>query len=243
MNIYCIMFSLFILAYAVYYDIRKRSVPNALWLVMAGVGIAFTGYVTVVQGTSFLLPLVFSTAITATVSYIFFRSGFFGAADAKALICIAILFPAQPGFTILSHQFPILAVSVPVTLPFALITLSNAAFLALAVPIYLFLHNLHSLGLRKFTENAAMCFVAYRVNINGLRSGISARLTHTYEETDGQMTRKYSFSGSPLNSETVQRLKTYHGEGKIAGEVWVTPQLPFILFITMGFLAGCLLGI
>jgi len=41
----------------------------------------------------------------------------------------------------------------------------------------------------------------------------------------------------------VQQLKAYHREGKTAAEVWVTPELPFILFISLGFLTCCLLGV
>jgi len=243
MDIYRIVFALLILAYACYSDIRQRSVSNIVWLVIAGVGIAFAGYFTVVQGMSFSIPLIFSTAITSAVSYIFFRLGLFGAADAKALICIAVLFPTQPGFIIFSHNFPLFGASVPVVFPFALIVLLNAAVLALAVPISLFFRNLHSLGLKEFMRNAAMCFVAYRVNIDRLRSDRFTRLTHTCEEIDGQLTRRYSLGGIPLNSDTVQRLKAYHREERVAAEVWVTPELPFILFIVLGFVASCLLGV
>ena len=243
MDIYRVVFPLLILAYACYSDIKKRSVSNIVWLVMMGVGIAFAGYYTKVQGMSFLIPLILSVTITVAVSYIFFRLGLFGAADAKALICIALLFPTQPGFIILSHNFPLFDASVPVVFPFALTVLLNAAVLALAVPISLFFRNLHSLGLKEFTRNAAMCFVAYRVNIDGLRSDGFARLTHTCEEIDGHLTRRYSLGGIPLNSDTVQMMKAYHREEKVAAEVWVTLELPFILFIALGFLACCLLGV
>ncbi len=243
MDIYRVVFSLLILAYACYSDIRKRSVSNIVWLVMAGVGIAFAVYFTVAQGMSFLIPLIFSATFTGAASYIFFRLGFFGAADAKALICIAVLFPTQPSFTILSYHFPLFDASVTVVFPFALTVLLNAAVLALAVPISLFFRNLHSLGLKEFMRNAALCFVAYRVNIDGLRSDRFTRLTHAYEEIDGHLTRRYSLGGIPLNSDTVQWLKAYHREEKVAAEVWVTPELPFILFITLGFLASCLLGV
>jgi len=218
-----------ILAYACYSDIRKRSVSNIVWLVMAGVGIAFAGYYTIAQDTPFLIPLIFSVTITSALSYVFFRLGLFGAADAKALICIAVLFPTQPGLIIFSHHFPLFNATVPVVFPFALTVLLNAAVLALAVPISLFFRNLHSLGLKDFMRNAAMCFVAYRVNIGGLRSGRFTRLTHTYEERDGHLTRQYSLGGIPLNSDTVQQLKAYHREEKVTAEVWVTPELPFIL--------------
>ncbi len=243
MDIYLVVFALLILAYACYTDIKKRSVSNIVWLVMMGVGIAFAGYYTIEQGMSFLIPLIFSATITGAVSYIFFRLGLFGAADAKALICIALLFPTQPRFIILSHNFPLFDASIPVVFPFALIVLLNAAVLALAVPISLFFRNLRRLGLKEFTRNAAMYFVAYRVNIDGLRSDGLARLTHTYEEIDGRLTRRYSLGGIPLNSDTVQLLKAHHREEKVAATVWVTPELPFILFIVLSFLASCLLGV
>ena len=243
MDIYRVVFTLLILAYAGYSDIRKRSVSNIVWLVMVGVGIAFGGYGAIVQGMSFFIPLIFSTAITGAVSYIFFRLRLFGAADAKALMCIALLFPTQAKFAILSHNFPIFDVSVPVVFPFALTVLLNAAVLALAIPISLFFRNLRSLGLKEFMRNAAVSFVAYRVSINELRSDEFTRLAHTYEERDGYLTRRYSSGGTPINSKTVQQLKAYHREGKTAVEVWVTPELPFILFISLGFLTCCLLGV
>jgi hypothetical protein len=167
MDIYRVVLALLILAYACYSDIRKRSVSNIVWLIMSGVGIAFAGYDTVVQGTSFLIPLVFSAVITGAVSYAFFRLGLFGAADAKALICIAVLSPTQLGINILSHNLPIFGTYISVVFPFALTVLLNAAVLALAVPIYLLFRNLHSLGLKEFRGNASMCFVAYSVNIGG----------------------------------------------------------------------------
>jgi len=243
MDIYRVVFSLLILTYASYSDITKRSVSNIVWLVMAGVSITFAGYCAVMQGMSFLIPFIFSATITTAASYVFFRLWLFGAADAKALMCIAVLFPIQPSFTILSYHFPLIDASVPLVFPFALIVLLNATVLALAVPIFLFFRNLHGLGLKELMRNGAMCFVAYRVNIDGLRSDRFTRLTHTYEEIDSRLTRRYSWGGIPLNSDTVQRLKAYHREEKVAAEVWVTPELPFILFIAVGFLTCCLLGV
>ena len=242
-DIYRVVFALLILAYACYSDIRRRSVSNIVWMVMAGVSIAFAGYYTVIQGMSFFIPFILSATVTGTVSYIFFRLGFFGAADAKALICIAVLFPALPRFNIFPYHLPLFDTYIPMVFPFALTVLMNAAVLAIAVPIYLLLRNLHSLGPKEFMGNAAMCFVAYRVNIGGLRNIRFARLTHTYEETDGHLTRRYSLCGIPLNNDKVQRLKAYHREGKVTAEVWVTPELPFILFIALGFIASCLLGV
>ena len=137
-DIYRVVFTLLILAYACYSDIRKRSVSNIVWLVMATMGIAFAGYYTIIQGMHFLIPFILSATVSSTVSYIFFRLGLFGAADAKALMCITALFPTQPTFTILSYHFPLSDASVSVVFPFALIVLLNAAVSALAVPVSLF---------------------------------------------------------------------------------------------------------
>ena len=49
MDIYRVVFTLLILAYACYSDIRKRKVFNILWLAIAGVSIAFAGYYTMEQ--------------------------------------------------------------------------------------------------------------------------------------------------------------------------------------------------
>jgi len=243
MDIYLVVFSLLVLAYACYSDIRKRSVSNIVWLVVMGLGIALAGYGTVVQGMSFLTPLIFSVVITGVVSYGFFRLGLFGAADAKALICIAVLFPSLPMFNVFSYHFPLFDTYIPIVFPFAPMVILNAAVLALAVPILLFFRNLHSLGLKEFMGNASLCFVAYRVNIDELRSGRFARLAHTYDEIDGHLTRRYSLGEIPLNSAAIRRLKAYHVEGKVAAGVWVTPELPFILFIALGFITCCLLGV
>ena len=243
MDIYRLVFALLILAYASYSDIRKRSVSNIIWLIMAGVGIAFASYCTVIQSMSFLIPLIFSVTITSASSYFFFRLRLFGAADAKALICIAVLFPTQPGFTILSHNFPVFGAYMPAAFPFALIVLLNAAVVASAVPVSLFLRNLYSLGLKELVRNTALCFVAYRANIDGLRSDRHVRLAHAYEEVDGHLRRRYSLVGMPINGKTVQQLKDYHEEQRVGAKVWVTPELPFILFIALGFLASCLLGV
>jgi archaeal preflagellin peptidase FlaK len=242
MDTYRIAFALLILVYASFSDIRKRSVSNIVWLVMAGMGIVFAIYGVVVQGMSFFLPLVFSVVITSVVSYIFFRLGLYGAADAKAFMCIALLFPMRPEFLIFSYTFPLFGASLPVVFPFALIVLVNAAVLAFVVPIYLFFRNLHYLGMKELVENASMCFVANRVKIDELCDIKFARLTHKYEAIEGRLTRRYSLGGIVLDNDAIQYLKAYHTEGKIPAEVWITPELPYILFITMGFLTCCLLG-
>ena len=145
MEIFRLVFSLLLLSYACDSDIRKRNVFNSVWVIMMAMGIIFAGYNVVTHGVSYLISLVFSITIITAVSYIFFRMRFFGGADVKALICLAVIFPSQPVFTILSYHFPLVETPVPVFFPFTLTVIMNAAVFALVVPISLLIRNLFSL--------------------------------------------------------------------------------------------------
>ncbi len=184
-----------LLLYAGYADIRRRSVSNALWLVMGGAGVVLAGYRAAVAGAAFLVPVSLSLVFTGLLAYLFFWLGYLGGADAKALICLALLFPVQPAFGIHAHGFPLVSPPAFVPFPPALLMLGNALVLALAVPVGLFLYNLYRGGLRGLAGNGALSFVAYR------------------------------------------------RQGRLSGGAWVTPQLPFMVFIALGFIAGCLLGV
>ena len=209
---------------------------------MAGGSIGFAVYGIAVHGMPSLPPIMFSTVLSFALAFVFFRLGFFGGADAKALMCIALLFPTHPAPVILSQQFPLFGSSVPTVFPFALTVLFNAAFLALAIPVSLVLRNLHSRGLRKFTGNFAMSFVAYTVDVGRLRNMSFVRLAHAYDVNDGNLKRRYSPGGITLDEAAIGRVEAYHAEGKISTDIWVTPEMPYMLFITLGFLASCLLG-
>jgi len=62
-------------------------------------------------------------------------------------------------------------------------------------------------------------------------------------EGEGEkVVKRFSFGGVEIDEETVKRLKEYAAEGKIEDEVWVTPELPFMLFITAGFFISVVCG-
>ncbi len=48
--------------------------------------------------------------------------------------------------------------------------------------------------------------------------------------------------GAEINDEMIKQLESYQKAGKLGNEVWVTPELPFIAFITVGFLVALLVG-
>jgi hypothetical protein len=63
-----------------------------------------------------------------------------------------------------------------------------------------------------------------------------------YQENSGGVRRRFSLGGMPVNASTLEMLQRYHREGQIQEEVWVTLDLPFLVFITCGFVAATFLG-
>ena len=92
-----------VLGWAALRDVRTRRVPNRTWLPLVAVGVvalAWDGLL--VAGTPeqrlFLLRVMLSLGLVAPLGYVFWRVGGFGGADAKAVMTLALLFPANPAY-------------------------------------------------------------------------------------------------------------------------------------------------
>ena len=214
-----------ILLYACYLDIKERSVTNVLWLIMIAVGIPFAIYDIIIYGTTFLFAFCYSLAFTSALAYIFFKLNFFGGADAKCLIAISILIPTT---------------SLPDPFPFAITTLFNAAIISFTVPIFLFLYNM--LRVRGRRSDFVTSFVGYNVPIADLENKRNLRLVHLYNEEEGELKKKHIFGGVEIDEEIIEELKGYQEQGMIEDEIFVTPELPFMPFITAGFFISLLYG-
>lgn len=242
-DIIVVVFCFSCLIYASLTDFKMRSVPNELWLLMIAVGIPFASYNLFIYRIPFLIPFSFSLLFTFALSYLFFRLNLFGGADAKSLICISLLIPTHPDFYLLSHRFPFLSTNTGI-FPFAISTLLNATILSLIVPLTLFFYNLWKLRLRpeELKKNIGCMFIGYQLHIDALSKEKHTRLVHLYEEEAGNLKRKFIFGGVEIDKGEVEKLKNYATDGRIDEEVWVTPNLPFMLFITFGFVISILYG-
>ena len=240
-DIFAVAFSLLILAYASYRDIKQRTVPNKVWLLMLLVGFPFVLYYILSIGTPYIIRVAWSLGVTSALCYLFFRFHLIGGADAKSLICIAAIFPIHPQFFILSQQFPIYG-GAPEAFPLAMLIILYGALLAFLVPIFLFFHNLQKLGTRAELSNLGKAFLGYRVPLDQLATRRNVKLLHVYEENNGSVRRRFNPSGMPVDDSTLETLRRYHKQGQIPGEVWVTPEVPFLIFITGGFVIATFLG-
>jgi preflagellin peptidase FlaK len=138
-----------------------------------------------------------------------------GGADAKALIALALIFPSYPIF----WQFPVFAIPDPlvtIAFPFSLVILFNAALLSLIVP----------LGL--------MLFLGYKVAIQDVKR----KFVWPMQRVEAGLVRFRYFPKEDEDFDQVLEQLANAGEKSI----WVTPKMPFLLFITASVLLSAVVG-
>jgi archaeal preflagellin peptidase FlaK len=151
-----------------------------------------------------------------------------GGADAKALIALSVVFPSYPIFL----QFPIIAIPNPmitIAFPFSLLILFNAALLSLIIPIGLTIFNIS----RRDVKIPAM-FLGYKVSIHDIKRKFVWPMQRVEESL-------VIFRYFPKEDEDYdQVLEQLANAGEKA--IWVTPKLPFLLFITASVLISAIVG-
>lgn len=151
-----------------------------------------------------------------------------GGADAKALIALSLMFPTYP----VLGSFPVIAVKYQVmalVFPFSLLVLFNAAILSLVVPIGLFFYNSSK---RDFKVPAM--FLGYRSGIREAKKRFVWPMEHI---EDGEI----RFSYFPKEDENHNAILDSLSKAGIK-RVWVTPKIPFLLFITAGLVMSVVVG-
>ena len=151
-----------------------------------------------------------------------------GGADAKALIALSVVFPSYPIF----FQFPIIIIPntmATIAFPFSLLILFNAALLSLVVPIGLLVLN----ASRKDVKIPAM-FLGYKVSIHEVKR----KFVWPMQRVEEGMVRFRYFPKEDEDFDHVLEQLAMAGEKSI----WVTPKMPFLLFITASVLLSAVVG-
>jgi preflagellin peptidase FlaK len=294
-----VLCSVFLL-YACYSDLKTRSVPNELWLLLIAGGIPLNLYNIIVSdlhsltyfivtsvsnswasrfslflqpknilhlisfitnfptlsfpislgvptsivnlfvtGMPFFTYFIFSLFVTWIFTYLLFVLNLFGGADAKGLISIALILPRHP-----LNAYPIFD-----PFPFAITTLFNGAIASAVILPFVFLimfvYNLVYLRPEEVKKNLGLVLIGYKTRIDTLAkvNYRLLRLLHSFEEEGGgTLKRKFVVGGLEIDEERIEQLTRYHEEGKIGEYVWVTPGLPYMLFITTGFFIALFYG-
>ncbi|MDD4748846.1 MAG: A24 family peptidase C-terminal domain-containing protein [Methanosarcinaceae archaeon] len=231
------------LLYASYSDLKHRKVSNRVWKGMLAALFVFVLYEASHGGLPYIVQLSYSFFVIFILGYLFFCLGFFGGADAKALIVLSLLIPVYPDIQLLSKHFPLLGL--PFHGLFAFTVFENALLFTACVPFGLFFYNLLHFS-KDMLSRPFYMFVAFQVDIRSLRAmvekGRALRLIERFEYREGKLKSGFAGRGIVLSPNILSKLEACRKKGLLKENLWITPRIPFILPISLGFLFAILLG-
>ncbi|GBC75657.1 hypothetical protein HRbin06_00977 [archaeon HR06] len=202
------------LLYTSFLDVKKREVEDKVWIIFSLIGIILN------YSQYEIISYLFSLGITAAISFSLYFLGFYGGADAKALITLSFILPYYPA----NYSFHTIA---------PIITLTNGIFITLTLPLSFILINTLKIirGEKIFEgfeeEGKLKKLIAI---ILGFRSKKVRKFMFPLEkEEEGK--RRFDFKLLGWYNDYVQE------EDK-----WVTPAIPLLVFISLGFLFMILFG-
>ena len=247
--------SIAFLLYASWKDYRAREVSNRVWMFYAPIALALSLSELIIYEPGRLPAFGLSFGVTAAIAILLFYTGGFGGADSKALMCIALALPFSVGtmFGPLSvlGESPLALNLYPLTI------FSNGVLFAAATGIYLLLYNVvwHVRNKKKFFEGTLakesaskkllVMITSHRVPMQKLNE-----TWHVYPMEDVQPENQYNLPKRTLlvvprdegRDEIVKRLSQAVDAARIDNQVWATPGLPMLIFITVGFVVSLLIG-
>ncbi len=241
-----VLLCLFFLVYASWSDWRKREVSNKVWMVLAPLALLLTSAQYVLFAGD-LLIYVLSFAVTSGLAIVLFYAGAFGGADAKALICLSLALPYP------IYLFP--SSEVYYSPLFPITVFSNSVLLAAFTVVYALLRNLswklktgsklfEGLEKESFGRKILALLTGYKINVAKLERYEYLYPLEDIGVTEGsQANRKLLVMPKDENREQiVERILDAVRTGKIQNDVWATPGLPMLIFITAGLIIALVFG-
>ena len=209
-----------ILGYACYTDLKTRTAPNILWIIMGSTGAALLIIQFITGNIQNLLYLAFIPIIMIVVYILFYIGLIFGGADAKAIMSLAILCPFWPSL----FNFP----QHPSMMPFPWTIFSNSIVIFLLIPPSFLLYNI----IKREVE-LPFALLGYKMDIEEARK----RFVWPLEKiVDGK--RKLVIM--PEDFDTSEHLKELEEHG--LKRIWVTPKVPFMIPLLIGFVLAYTYG-
>jgi len=209
-----ILLALVMLSSATIIDIRKREISDLMWIIFGAVSVILIFFEPDLIKAAFVVGF---SLIVAPLVLILWRFGLFGGADALGLI-------------VLSALAPMITLSNSAVSPFSILV--NSALLSVSPMIIYFIRN----------------------SVLILRN---EDIFHDFEETKSKKifamflgyrskNPKYSFSlERQVGNKKRLNIALHHSDTAeycTAPDTWVTPGLPFMIFILGGFIIQILFG-
>jgi len=209
-----VLFALVMLSSATIIDIRKREISDLMWVIFGVVSIVLLLFEKDIIQAAFGIGF---SLIAAPLVLILWRFGLFGGADALGLI-------------VLSSLAPMATISDSVVSPFSVVV--NSALLSVTPMIVNFLRNSIKI-LRK--ENIFLDFEEPRSKkIFAMFLGYKSKNPKYSFSLETKVGNKKRLNITLHNSDTAEYCTTPN--------TWVTPGLPFMIFILGGFILQLLFG-
>jgi preflagellin peptidase FlaK len=232
------------LIYSSWSDIVSREVSDRLWLIFYPVGFLLIAVRLIVQTDQWLLILA-SIVSAAVISLLLPYLGLWGGADGKGFICLALMNPLIP--TLGGNLFHIVDPFFP------LVVFSNAYVASLASMLYPIQRNLKALrrhmlfeGLEheSYVHKAAAFITGYQVPIDELESKPHLFLLESVHRQESAVRRDFEFNPRVDldRGKELAEIKSAAGSGLLRGGIWVSPGLPFLVFVTLGLGISLLFG-
>jgi preflagellin peptidase FlaK len=247
--------ALLFLFYASWSDYKAREVSNTVWIVFAPLAFVLTFLEIYIYEISELTLQLSSYGmcfgLTAAFAIILFYSGGFGGADAKALMCLALALPFRPE----NLTKPFFGEASPISqLFFPMTIFSNSVLLAAATAIYMLLRNIflsQKTGRKLFEQELGESFgkkllvlvTGYKIPIDKLKEKWHLYPLEDIENGETGLKRKLVLLPKDEGRDAiVERLSKAVENGKIQNNVWATPGLPMLIFITIGLITALFFG-
>lgn len=229
--------TLAMLVYSSIRDVREREVPDTTWILFGLTGLIIDLY-EIHVGRLAPIGLCLTVLASTALSYIIGYLGLFGGADFKALAVLSLLQPYPP--RLLRPLLGMVSEIYPLTV------LSNSALLGASMALFQAFRNLYSayrgsklfegLGHEPLWRKLIALISGSKMSLNSVRG---PPFHYPLEALDGGVRRFLS----PLRMDDDEASEIFEEFRRVgASEVWVSNTLPFIVFITLGYLASLFIG-
>jgi preflagellin peptidase FlaK len=241
------------LFYASWSDNRTREVSNTVWIVFAPIAFVLTFAEVYVYQFSQLPLYGICFGLTALFAIVIFYAGGFGGADAKALMCLALVLPFYPT----SLTAPAFGDISPISHTlFPLTVFSNSVLMAALMTLVMLAYNIlwrvrtgEKLFEGKYDNESIgrktlVLITGYKASVQKLKDKWHVYpLEDANEDSEGNLKRKLvTLPRDEGRDAVVERLDKAVKSGKIHDSVWATPGLPFLIFITAGLVLALFVG-
>lgn len=223
------------LAVASILDIRSREIPDKVWLIFGGIGATLTAIELLDTPTgnriAFSVHYAIGIALMSSIGYATYRAGLFGGADPKALLAIAVILPTYSAGYFTLHDFAAISI------------LSNALIASITAMLYNVIRNSISVArgvpiFEGMSEGRMKRALAFAV---GFPSSSPGKYVFEMEATDDTGNRRFRFNPASYG-DFAPSGQQQEEESKNRRRTWVTPALPFIVYIGIGFVINLVIG-